>query len=717
MPYQPPPLLNQIHQQAERMTQAGTSLWRPFDDETHVIPSIKAASEHGIATLKGLGLDSDSLAAAAFYPWYVAHPDLAEQLQQTAEQDVADILNGVHELSRFDHLIDGSAALQQDDRKLSQGEGLRRMLLAMIQDPRVLLVRLAWHLYRIENIQHLPAARAKRLAHRTQQLFAPLANRLGIWQIKWQLEDLALRALQPEAYHNIAQQLAEKRSVREAYLNEFLVELQSLFADQDTIVEVYGRAKHIYSIWKKMQLKHKSFEQVSDTLATRVIVKDLPACYAVLGMVHNHWQPVDQEFDDYIARPKPNGYQSLHTAVYGPGGRIIEVQIRSQAMHEFAELGIAAHWQYKESGHSASGESELSKKINWLRQLIDIKDDDELESRLRDEVFEDRVYVFTPDGDIIDLVHNATPLDFAYHIHTNLGHATRGAKVNGRIVPLTYRLNNGDRVEILTNKTPSPSRDWLHQERGYLASARARGKVRHWFRQQDYDDHWDHGEDIVKRELRASSTAAKLSPDELLRGMQAQTLDELYTAVGRGDISSKQIQGAISRLQQQVHQPEPLLPNARPINHTAKGNIVFADGEDLLHYLAKCCQPVPPEAIMGFITKARGVAVHAQSCRNIQRLQEAAPERLLPAYWGSATSKQQFNTRLHIRAGDRPGLLRDISNVLTGFAVNVVNTNSFTDQHGIAHCHLEVRISDLAQLDALSIALQRLPNINLVRRT
>lgn len=519
-----------------------------------------------------LGMDTDSLHAAELYPWYTCSPQLADLINEHADDDVINILKGANELTRFDGLLDKTDA-NNPRSAADYGENLRRLLLTMVQDPRVLLLRLAWHLYRLSHADELPAKQAESLAMRTQQLFAPLANRLGIWQIKWQLEDLSLRQLQPEAYHNIAKLLTEKRSIREQYLDDFLRDLKALVHDslepqtsqnpdnreakkynttaQFNKIHVAGRAKHIYSIWRKMQLKHKHFDELSDMLATRIIVPDLPSCYTALGAVHNRWRPVPGEFDDYIAKPKPNGYQSLHTAVYDSHGRIVEVQIRSQAMHDFAELGIAAHWNYKESGHSAvTAENELNKKINWLRKIIAIQDDDELEARLQDEVFEERVYVFTPTGDIVDLVHNATPLDFAYHIHTDLGHRCRGAKVNGRIVPLTFQLSNGDRVEILSTNEAKPSRDWLHSERGYLASARARGKVRHWFRQQDRDEHVHAGEDIVRRELRQSKSSIKV--EALLQGLSPQTIDELYAATGSGDISSAQIQGAIQRAEQRA---------------------------------------------------------------------------------------------------------------------------------------------------------------------
>lgn len=693
---------------------------------------LQAIGEEIQQILADLGLDQDSIEAGLLYPWYTAHAAFAQLIQQSAEPDVANILNGVEELTRFDWLVDDPdslAELENSSRTTTQssttqpsttqpstaqpplakdqGENLRRLVLAMINDPRVLLIRLAWHLYRLRHVDQLPYELAQQVANRCQVLFAPLANRLGIWQLKWQLEDLALRELQPEAYRSIAKQLAEKRSDREAYLNNFLTTLTDLLKLQTDVVEIKGRAKHIYSIWRKMHLKHKSFNQLSDTLATRIIVENLAGCYAALGAVHNEWTPVPGEFDDYIAKPKANGYQSLHTAVYGHDGRIIEVQIRTLAMHEFAELGIAAHWNYKESGRStASTETDLNKKINWLRQLLEIKDDDELEARLRDEVFEDRVYVFTPSGDIIDLVHDATPLDLAYHIHTDLGHRCRGAKINGRITPLTYRLHNGDRVEILTSNKPQPSRDWLHPERGYLASSRARGKVRHWFRQQDRDTHLELGEDIVQRELRLSRT--DLTADALLDGMAPQTTEELYAAVGRGDISNAQIQGAIQRLTQPDSQDIPAIKPVPP-TRAASNKINVLGDSGMLNYRAKCCNPVPPEPIIGFITKTRGVAIHRQGCHNIERLQTVAAERLIEADWSG--EEQRYTSTLKIKAWDRPGLLRDITNVLTSHAANVSSTQSHTDKHGNAYIDLTLTVSDLAQLEQIIVALQSLPNV------
>lgn len=598
-----------------------------------------------------------------------------------------------------------------------QAEALRKMLLAIVTDPRLVLIKLAVQLQRLLESKNAPPAERERLAFETREIYAPLASRLGVWQLKWQLEDLSFRYLDPDNYKRIASWLAAKRSDRERYIGEVVGILQRELAKAQIEADIAGRPKHIYSIWRKMQRKGLSFDQLYDVRAVRVLVGSVADCYAALGIVHGLWPYIPGEFDDYIATPKDNLYRSLHTAVIGPGKLPLEIQIRTREMHEHAELGVAAHWRYKEGGR---GNPAYDQKIAWLRQILEpgepgraLESEGEFLERVRTEVFEDRVYALTPRGEVVDLPRGATPLDFAYQVHTDLGHRCRGAKVNGRMVPLNRPLASGDQVEIVTAKEPNPSRDWLVPSLGYLASPRNRSKVRAWFRKQDEEQNRLQGRQVLERELQRLAIHSVTLP-ELISELGFTNAEQLYQAIGEGEINAAQITGAIQRRAkpQELPSPVPRRPAAVP-----KQSGITIDGVgDLLSKLARCCAPVPPEAIGGYITLGRGVSIHREDCANFRRLQSAHPERTIAVEWGSA-AEQAFPVEINIRAFDRRGLLRDVSAVLADSKINIQSMNTVTDERdGVADMNLRITVHDLQELSRLLVRVQGLPNVLSARR-
>jgi GTP pyrophosphokinase len=597
-----------------------------------------------------------------------------------------------------------------------QAEALRKMLLAIVTDPRLVLIRLAAQLHDLREAKDQSPAERERLALETRQIYAPLGNRLGVWQLKWELEDLSFRYLEPENYREVAGWLAAKRIDREQYIDDvtrfIAAELRKVGIDAD----VAGRPKHLYSIWRKMQRKGLTFDQLYDIRAVRVLVATVADCYAALGVVHSLWPYIPGEFDDYIATPKDNLYRSLHTAVIGPGKEPLEIQIRTRDMHEHAELGVAAHWRYKEGG---KGDAAYEQKIVWLRQILEPAERDEESAgdfleRVRSEVFEDRVYALSPRGEVIDLPRGATPLDFAYHLHTDLGHRCRGAKVNGRMVSLNQTLANGDQVEIITGKHPNPSRDWLVPSLGYLVSQRNRNKVRSWFRKLDEEQNRQQGRQILERELQRLAIHTVTLP-ELISEFRFENAGELYLAIGEGEINAAQITGAIQRRAKPQELPSPIArkPAARP-KDTA-GVTVEGVG-DLLSSFARCCGPVPPEPISGYITLGRGVSIHREECPNLRRLQTANPERVIAVEWGSG-SDQSFPVEVNVRAFDRRGLVRDISAVLADSRINIHAMDTRTDgSDGIADMNLKITVHDLSELSRVLARIQGLANVLSVRR-
>ncbi len=594
-------------------------------------------------------------------------------------------------------------------------EGLRRLLLAIIHDLRVVPILLSRQLARMRAASRLPEVERRALAQLTRDIHAPLANRLGIWQLKWELEDLAFRYLEPDTYRRIAREVDETRVERERYIETVRRALTHALAEHGLHAEVSGRPKHIYSIWRKMQKKRLAFDQLYDVRALRVMVDDVAACYAALGVVHALWAPVPSEFDDYIARPKANDYRSLHTAVVGPEGRTVEVQIRTHEMHAQAELGVAAHWKYKEGGKGA--EKSFDRKITWMRQLLEQSQDGEageLAGALDAELVEDRVYALTPKGEVIDLPQGATPLDFAYHVHTMVGHRCRGAKVNGRIVPLTYKLRSGDRVEVLTAKEADPRRDWLLPANGFLASGRSRDKVRAWFHKLDRARNVQAGRDLLDRELKRLG----LQQADLMiaaRRFHADSVDDLYIQVALGDTGPSQVSRALLEAERAQQAPPPLPRPTAKRTGLGKSKFTVLGVGNLLVQLARCCQPVAGEPIVGYLTQARGVTVHRADCASLARLGAANPQRLLPVEWGQAGSGYEVDVQ--VRAVDRRYLLKDVTNLIAQEDAHVLEINSDNVRDsGQAQLRLRLKVSDYGQLSTLLGKLDALPGVHQVRR-
>lgn len=593
-------------------------------------------------------------------------------------------------------------------------EGLRRLLLAIVRDLRVVFVLLTRQLARMRAAVAWPAQQSAELARLTRDIHAPLANRLGIWQLKWELEDLAFRYLQPDVYQRIAKLLDERRADREAFIRESLAELSQLLQAEGVHAELAGRPKHIYSIWKKMQRKALEFSDLYDIRAVRVLVDNVTDCYAALGVVHARWTHLPGEFDDYIARPKPNGYRSLHTAVLGPAGKTLEVQIRTRQMHRDNELGVAAHWRYKEGG---SGDAEFEAKIAWMRKLLEPREDDSaLAADLQTELLEDRVYLLTPKGEVFDLARGATVLDFAYLVHTEVGHRCRGAKVNGRIVPLTFQPQSGDRVEILTTKLGEPSRDWLSPHHGYLHTSRAKDKVRAWFRRIAHDANLVAGRSMLERELkRLALPSAELA--KLPAHFHLQTHDELLVALALGEVST----GQIARVLQEATQPQAPRPTPPPtvgprtaiVDH---GALSIEGIGNLLTTLARCCQPLPGDPVRGFVTRGRGVSVHRADCASLARLARRDPERVIEVSWGSA-SAQAYEVEIELRSYDRKGLQKDVTAVISNAATPIIaSTSRMFAATGEVEMRFTLRVRDFEQLSALLDKLQALPNVIDARR-
>ena len=580
------------------------------------------------AILLNLKLDHETIAAAVLH----AVPDWLEDWKRVLTErfghNVAMLVDGI---AKMEHVRQFSEMRGSDNKEEAalQAESLRKMLLAMVEDIRVVLIKLAERTQTLRNLPRADAAQQQQIARETQSLFAPLANRLGIWQIKWELEDLSMRYLEPALYKQIAQHLDERRIDRERYIADLIAQLEQALTRAGIQGEVSGRPKHIYSIINKMKRKQLDFDQLYDVRAVRVLVENIEQCYAALSIVHELWLPIQKEFDDYIAKPKPNGYRSLHTAVLGPRRLPVEVQIRTRQMHHDSELGVAAHWRYKENRQA---ESALDQKVAWLRQVLawkaELADNGELQQPLRDEMQQDRVYVLTPQGKVIDLPQGATPVDFAYVLHTDLGHRTRGAKVDGNIVPLKHTLQTGQRVEILTVKQGGPSRDWINPQLGYLQSARARAKVRHWFAEQNQDDSIAQGRALLERELHRIGVN-DVNQEKLAQKLRYNKPDDLLAALGRGDITPRRVSLAIT--------PEAPAPRKIPAGQQpAHAPRILIEGVNNLTYkLALCCRPQTTDAIVAYVTRDRGITIHRRDCSFMQRVPEEREDRLLDARWSA----------------------------------------------------------------------------------
>ncbi len=602
------------------------------------------------------------------------------------------LVEGAAKLSRMDHLF---TALNAEG---GQSEALRQMLLAMADDIRVVFIKLAERTQALRELADKDEALRRKAANEVRELYAPLANRLGVWQLKWELEDLTCRYLEPDTYRQIAKQLDERRLDREWYIEQILKHLsETLIAAGITGASVTGRPKHIASILAKMGKKRLSFDEVYDVRAVRVLVPEVKDCFHVLGLVHSLWQPIPGQFDDYISRPKGNGYKSLHTAVVGPEGKALEVQIRTFDMHQEAEMGVAAHWRYKEGG--GGGQSGIQDKIDWLRQLLawkqELADSHELAQHFRNELFQDEVFVLTPQGKVVALTSGATPLDFAYAVHTELGHRCRGAKVDGVLVPLDRPLATGQRVEILTVKQGGPSRDWLNPHLGVLKTHRARSKVRQWFKLQDHDTHVQQGRELLDRELHRFNLN-NVNLDKLATRLKFSALDELCAAIGRGDVGSGQLDRA---LQDEFvpAQEKPLVSASKRKSGKSDADGVLVEGEQgLLTQMAGCCKPAPPDPIVGYTTQGHGVTIHRSDCPVILHLPDEKKARLLQASWGGQDS-QVFAVDIELTAQDRPGLLKDVGEILAQEKINVVRVNTLS-QHDSARMEFTLEVKDIDQL-------------------
>ncbi|MBI5295954.1 MAG: bifunctional (p)ppGpp synthetase/guanosine-3',5'-bis(diphosphate) 3'-pyrophosphohydrolase [Chloroflexi bacterium] len=648
-----------------------------------------------------------------------------DDLRRDFGDTIASLVDGVTKLTNLPRVSRGDQHAEKDNgddngaapqppalgrRADLVSETLRKTFLAMGDDVRVVLIKLADRLHNMRTLGYMPEHKRKRIAQETLEIFAPLTNRLGIWQIKWELEDLAFRYVNPEKYKEIAEQLAERRPDREAQIETIKANLIELLAHNNIKVEISGRPKHIYSIYKKMAKKGKPFDLVRDVRAVRLLVPDVPSCYAALGVIHTHWRPIPGEFDDYIAAPKDNFYQSLHTAVIYDDKRPLEVQIRTQEMHQSAEYGIAAHWRYKEGAKHS--DKHFEQRVNWLRNMMewrsDVKDAAEFVESMRTDVFQDRVYVFTPRGDIIDLPAGSTPLDFAYHVHTDIGHRCRGARINGKLIPLYQELKTGDQVEILTAKRGGPSRDWLNNNLGLVKTQRAKSKIRVWFNKQEDEQNLAQGRDSLEREITRLGIG-EINFEKMARSLGFKVPDEMFIALGTGDLSVSRI---IKEFSEDTANADILAATAPASEATSTDAVEVVGLKGLLSSVARCCNPTPGDQIVGYITRGRGATIHRQDCPNILRLKDR--ERLLQVGWGR--SERTYPVPIEIKAYDRQGLMGDISNLLDGENVNIVDVTVKVNR-SLADLHLIVEVRDLEQLSRILTRIENLPNVMEAQRT
>jgi len=673
--------------------------------------------------LADLKLDQDSLIAAVLYRAVREEKTTLERITNVFGRDIAHLIDGVLRMATINQIINPNHHNQKFSQSQNQLDNIRKMLVSMIDDVRIALIKLAERTFAIRELKDASPERQKRVAREIFDVYAPLAHRLGIGHIKWELEDLSFRYLEPDAYKHVANLLDEKRLQRDSYIQEVTKALREKLSQADIQAEVSGRAKHIYSIWRKMQRKHLGFHELYDIRAVRILVTEVRDCYAALGIVHSLWKHIPKEFDDYIATPKENGYRSLHTAVIGPEGKALEVQIRTANMHEEAELGVCAHWVYKE-GVKGNKDAGYESKIAWLRQVLEWQEDmgetqiDELAEQLNQAIRYERVYVFTKDGHVIDLQAGATPLDFAYSIHTQIGHACRGAKVNGRIVPLTYQLQTSDQVEILTQKGATPSRDWLQANLGYLGTTRAQSKVKSWFKQQDREIHIHAGREVLEKELsRLSLQLKNTNLQEYAARFNVKTAEDILAGIGAGDIRPAHVINLIADKLPSTNfevNVQDVVRRSRQRHNTSE---VIVEGMDnIMVHLAGCCHPVAGEVIMGYITHNRGVSVHARHCVELLRLEAEEPERVIDVQWQHVASSVQ-SVNISIKAWDRTGLLRDVSAVLANEHVNVTGVNTHSNkQDGTALMQITVEVSGVEQLGRILAKIEQQPNVVTARR-
>lgn len=641
----------------------------------------------------------------------LSDPLYAEALKQgEIERDygsqVSRICTGMWSLHSFRE----NTAVAADPTQKEQAELVRNMLLAMVGDIRAVLVKLAWQLQYLRLLARIDLSPLHmHAANLTMMLFAPLANRLGISQVKWELEDLSFRFLEPQQYKSIAKALANTRLQRENYIQEFIQIIQIMLAEANIKATVYGRPKHIYSIWKKMQRKHVRIDQLYDLRAIRIIVDDNDACYQVLGLVHARWAHIQEEFDNYIDHAKSNGYQSIHTVVIGPVDRPVEIQIRTQEMHHFAELGVAAHWRYKEGSRY---DRNLERVINSMRRLLDADvDDGELIEDFQAELFSDRVFVLTPKGKIVDLIKGATPIDFAYAIHTDIGHRCHSAKVNDRLTSLNYELKNADKVEIITNKEPRPKMNWLNSSLGFVKAPRTRQKINHWFRQQNHERNYQEGVAILERE-KHKLNFPNLKAQDLFQQFGRQNERDFLIALGRGDISPKQFSDSLLRSRSTEI---PIRKIKKVAISKQTGGVVVQGVTDLVTQMAQCCQPLQGETIIGYITIGRGISVHRVDCKNILHLNEEQKKRLVDVSWRGGT--MDYAVDIQVSGENKPGLVRDVADVLARLNINIHEINTLPrENEEISFINLTIQIQDIEQLSEVLEKLMQLPSVKDAQR-
>lgn len=671
--------------------------------------------------LMDLRLDTESIIAAVLYRAVREGRLSLQKVEREFGATVAKLIEGVLRMAAIS-AIQNASGESSLGRREDQVDNLRKMLVAMIDDVRVALIKLAERTSAIRAVKDSPADRRRKVAEEVFHIYAPLAHRLGIGHLKWELEDLAFRYMQPDSYKKIASLLDEKRLDRQKYIDTVVYRLKDELQATGVRCDVYGRAKHIYSIWRKMNRKNLDFSQIYDIRALRILVDSVPDCYRVMGTVHVLWRPISGEFDDYIANPKENGYRSLHTAVVGPEGKVIEVQIRTNAMHEDAELGVCAHWLYKGTDTGSHKDQGYEQKISWLRQVLEwheeIDDLPELAQELRADINPDRIYVFTPDGHVVDLPPDSTALDFAYRVHTEIGHHCRGAKINGRMGTLRNTLSNGDQVEILTHPDAHPSRDWLYPDSGYLNTSRARAKVSQWFKRQARDQNLAEGRQLVLRELDRLDLSQK-PLQEVAEALNLKSTNDLFAAVGAGDVRVGQVVHTLLRQTEDLSQQQelPLMRSpSTPVHESGKDDIYIEGVGNLMTQMAKCCQPLPGDQISGYVSQGRGVVVHRSDCPNLLHMEALEPNRVLQVSWGMEPS-QTYPVEVSILAYDRTGLLRDVSMVMADEKVNVIGVNTQSNRgDNTASMQITVEIESLQNLSSLINKIEQLPNVISARR-
>ncbi len=669
--------------------------------------------------LANIRLDYETISAAVLHDVVEDTDVTLDEIRQQFGEKIADLVDGVTKMMVIQTFKGLEEASKKEKKERVQAESLRKMLLAMVEDVRVVLIKLADRTHNMRTLSALSLDKQKRIATETLDIYAPLANRLGIWQIKWELEDLSFRYLEPALYKQIAKMLDERRVDREEYINNFIQKIETELDKVNVTAEIKGRPKHIYSIYRKMERKKIDYHQVYDTRGVRILVDTLPECYTALGIVHSLWRHIPGEFDDYIATPKQNNYQSIHTAVFGPDGKVVEVQIRTNKMHQDNELGVAAHWRYKEGAEYDAG---FERKIGWLRQLLDWKEDvadaGEFVDQFKSDAFEDHIYVFTPKGKVVDLPEGATPLDFAYHIHTEVGHRCRGAKVNGHMVPLAYQLKTGEQIDILTVKRGEPSRDWLNPDLGYLKTSRARSKVMHWFKLQNFDNNVADGRNILEKEL-SRLNLTDVNYEKLAKRLEYQKLDEFLAAIGRNDLKITRVVRLIQEIRHEEQQEQPSIQTRAPqADRSGKSDITIEGVGDLLTQIARCCKPVPGDEITGYITQGRGITIHRKDCANILRYTSQSPERLINVEWGNkGVDERVYPVDVQIKAFDRQGLLSDVAALLSNERVNIIAVNTLSDKKShTASMLLTMEIHDLSSLSKILYKINSLPNVLEVNR-